>query len=57
MSVSNEDEVTKSASALLAEIVKLTDDVAAPGEIKDLADALAVLAPLVRTPAVPPEAP
>ena len=53
---SSEDEVFKGASALVAEIRKLADDVAAPGEVKDLADALAVLAPLVRAHPTPPEA-
>ena len=42
--------------ALLTEIVRQADDAAAPGEVKDLADALAVLAPLVRAPQVQTEA-
>jgi hypothetical protein len=45
---SGEELVARGAMALLTEIVRQADDAAAPGEVKDLADALAVLAPLVR---------
>ncbi len=44
------DLVVRGANALLVEIVKQIDDVAAAGEVKDLAEALAALAPLVRMP-------
>ena len=47
---SSEKLVARGAMALLTEIVRQADDAAAPGEVKDLADALAVLAPLVRAP-------
>jgi hypothetical protein len=52
---SSEELVARGAMALLAEIVRQADDAAAPGEVKDLADALAVLAPLVRVPEVQTE--
>ena len=53
MSDDLDDLVTRGAKVLLAEIVKQADDAAAPGEVKDLADALAVLAPLLRDRPVP----
>jgi hypothetical protein len=52
VAASSEELVVRGAMALLAEIVRQADDAAAPGEVKDLADALAVLAPLVRAPQV-----
>ena len=48
--------VARGAMALLTELVRQASDAAAPGEVKDLADALAVLAPLVRAPQVQTEA-
>lgn len=50
------DLVVRGANVLLAEIVKQADDVVAAGEVKDLAEALALLAPLVRSPRLPSEA-
>lgn len=56
MGESSEDLVARSAMALLAEIVKQADDAVAAGEVKDLAEALAALAPLLRSPLLPNEA-
>lgn len=45
---SSEELVARSASALLAEVAKQTDDAVTAGEVRDLAEALAALAPLLR---------
>ncbi len=48
--------MTRGAEALLAEIVRQADDAVANGEVKDLAEALAALAPLAAAHRSAPEA-
>jgi hypothetical protein len=50
VSESDDELVARSARALLAEINKQVGDAVASREVKDLAEALAALAPLVRSP-------
>jgi len=52
----SEDLVAQSTAALLAEVLSQSRDAVAAGEVRDLAEALALFAPLARRTPVPEQA-
>lgn len=55
-SVSSEDLLERSTTALLTEILQQIEDAVATSEVRDLAEALSLIAPLTRPEAFPPRA-